>query len=270
MLLSSRTVTLYNLEPLYGIKSDFVLGSFELLIEELEKGNFVIYHVQASKLSFFPKSMLGFENQLFGHCVLVSKYEPATRTFHVIDPVVKYVGEISMDEIIHASAFPSFAGMNTMIFGSDSSLSSEERLNFSAERNYNFYDLEYIPGGRRALRKFREAVAANLEWDQAVRSEWVQKNSISIMSVIKMRELVWDSYRSTAGFAHEVIDHGDKAIEDISKLWNSLVFNLIKIGRQAKPEYVEAILDYTNSLEKKELGFLEFVYHNTTLKLMKS
>lgn len=270
MLLSSRNFAFYNLEAIYGIKSDFVAGPFELLIGELEKGNIVIYNVQASKLSFFPKSMLGFENPFSGHCLLVYKYEPATRTFHVVDPVVNYVGEISMDELIHASAFPGYAGMNTISIGEESSLSSAERLNFSAERNYNSYYLEYVPGGARALRKFREAAAASLEWTQEVRSEWVEKNSISITTVLKLRVLVWDSFRSLADFAEDVIKQGDKSIEEILKLWNSLNFNMLKFGRQPKPEYVDAIIGYTNLLEEKELDFLEFVYRNTKLKLKKT
>ncbi|MEI2281284.1 hypothetical protein [Paenibacillus polysaccharolyticus] len=267
MLLSSRNFSFYNLEAIYGMKSDFVVGPYELLIREVERGNIVIYKVEASKLGFFPESMLGFENQFFGHCLLVYKYEPGTQTFHIVDPVIKYVGKISMDELIHASAFPSCAGMNTIHLNKESTLSSEQRLNFSAERNYNSYCLEYVPGGARALRKFREIIEESVEWTQEVRNEWSSKNSISITSILKLRGLVWGSFRSLAGFTQDVIEHGDKSIEDISKLWNSLNLNILKIGRQPKPEYVDKIINYTKLLEEKELDFLKFVYHNTQLKL---
>ncbi len=265
VLLSSRSVALYNLEALYGIKLDFVEVSLEALIGELGNGNIVIYSVQASKLGFFPKSMLGFENQVLGHALLVYKYELTTQMFTVVDPIVPYTGEISINELIQASLSPCYANMIIMRFDEESSLSSEKSLHFSAERNYDSYNLDDTSSGRKALREFRKAAEASLEWEQELRREWVKKNSISIMTIIRIRGMVWDSYRSLAGFANDVIDSGDKSIEEILKLWNSLSFNMIKHGRQAKVEYVEAIIGFANQIEMKELDFLEFVYCNIRL-----
>lgn len=102
-LMPDNNMTDLNLEYAYGIEMRQHTGRAPDIVSSLQRGGWLLLACRASRLSFFPRNLLGLESHRFLHFILVCGYRSATDTFSVIDPIADYIGEMNERELLAAA-----------------------------------------------------------------------------------------------------------------------------------------------------------------------
>ncbi|MFC5469141.1 hypothetical protein ACFPPD_10450 [Cohnella suwonensis] len=257
MLMSVRNMKWIDLAYEYGIQTGMTSGSLESLNDLLDGGDMAIILCKASKLRFFPESMLGFESAGFYHCVLLYGRSGLHDSFHVTDPVAGFTGLITADELAEASVRSGEFVYCRLRFDADYRR-PEERDSFRRASAANL--AAYRKSGAKAFERFRADVADSMGWEAANRRSWTDRNNIALSAISRMRTLVWQSYVDTGLLSEEERAEGNVMIGEVVRAWMNINMQLVKIGsRSAVAGLAEIIRRQLETVERAEIRLLEYL-----------
>lgn len=257
MLMSAKNIKWIDLAYEYGIRATFTSGSPANLREVIDEGDMAIVLCKASKLSFFPPSMLGFESAGFYHCVLLHGRGDRPDSYRVVDPVADYDGESSAHELAEASVRTGQFVYCRLSFDAAYRRPSA-RESFLKEAAANL--ASYEKSGAAAFESFR-AYAADFEnWDAATRRAWAERNAIALSALIRMRALVWQSYADTGLLTDDELEEGRSKLGDVVRAWMNINLLFVKIGRRASSGgHAEPLARLTIAAEQAETRLLAYL-----------
>lgn len=115
--------------------------------------------------------------------------------------------------------------------------------------------------GREAFRLFSQDVADSANMTQEYRAAWIERNNITLSSIVKARERVWQSFRELGLMTEDEMAQGDAYLDEIAKGWTAVNFALVKLKRS--PQNAELTAAIQRLLERNatlELECLRFIY----------
>ncbi|MGB8953919.1 MAG: hypothetical protein WCC10_00975, partial [Tumebacillaceae bacterium] len=115
--------------------------------------------------------------------------------------------------------------------------------------------------GGKALDQFSRTLAVAEAWEAEERNLWIDRNNITISSIIKTRTKIWESFRDLGVLAPDEEAELEREIQGIVKLWTLLNFLLIKFKR--KPEDSSLVASMRQKLieiKRTELRFLQRIH----------
>lgn len=257
-LLSSRIPWYLDLRSTYGIQlKSNQAEQLQPALAAIRNGHMIMYECKASALPYFPKQLLVHESEGFDHYCLLIDYDPAKQAFTVIDPIAGYTGELTAEEAAAASAITGkFCYYEVDRPPADFTRPSPEEL-FKIGATYNYQLSRSNPdGGGQAFTAFANELEASAAWDSDRRDAWLNANTITISSTIKIRKLIWESFA-----ALEVLDEPQHAAFEtltnmITAYWTRLNLNLIKYKHRGDPSCIEhcrVLLEQLRNAEQKWL-----------------
>lgn len=252
-----------NLEYAYGIEMKVQTGAIDDMISYLQGEDWVLLVCRASKLPFFPEEMLGLEAYSFLHTILIYGYTPETNAFRVIDPIAEFIGEMSGEQLRDAAfnegeiRFCSCVSSRT----NDLPAAKDIFLNKAKENLTKFTESEG-DDGIKAIRLFKQDVAVSARMNIEDRNAWMDRNIITISSIVKTRSLVWDRYCSLGLMISEDVQKGNDALDEIVKCWTTVNFLFVKLKRNpSNSRITDSIQEQLETVERLEYEFLTFLYN---------
>ncbi len=246
----------------YGIEKKLVEGNESKLVESLGRGKMAIFLCRASKLRFFPGSMLGLESNLFQHHILLHGYVPDTGNILAIDPIADFLGEVTIEELLENSIRSGELIYYTLEFPrSFQKPTAREIFQRETESNFKQNVRSRSHPGNDAFSLFLHGLVECLQANTDTRNSWIDQNNITISSIIKSRPLIWQSFCSLDMMTSEELRTGGEYINEIVKLWTALNFLLIKLRRKpADTELLESVQYKVQAIKAAEYEFLEFMH----------
>lgn len=293
-LLSSKDARQMDLAFQYGIGLEFRRGSDEPIQEALRSGQCVILLCAASKLPYFPASHLGFERSGFQHCILLYDWDAETAAYGAADPMVGYIGTIGREELVR-SGMRNDTRKECIYFvlkpppEQYERPSPEKLFAFCSERNLWHFDADRIRspryasarsdqlpdgskqsawaewfgnrnGGCKALDRFAEDLAASRDWSDSERSRWIARNQLTVTSIWKVRQQVWDGFCGLGVLSAEQKGEGKERLRRLLRLWQSFNFRLGRCGHhRASSDGTEAVRLLLEQIREEELRFLTWM-----------
>lgn len=293
-LLSSKDARQMTLSFYYGMEMKFVKGNARTLQECVSSGICAVLLCAASKLPYFPRQMLGLESSGFQHSILIYGRDGLFNEYAVVDPMADYIGTIQAEEL-EAAGYRNDRRQELLYFTLESpsissylSPSAEQLFAHGAERNLFFFDQENFRidrlqeqgrdsesssisrqaawvewfsnrhGGGKALDMFAGDAGASLKWSVQARKGWIERNNLTIGSMIQLRRLIWDSFCDLNVMTAEQVSTGTARIQQIVKCWHNLNFKLLKYKNVSADatELVESIISSIAKLKMEEGQFL--------------
>ncbi|MFB9278149.1 hypothetical protein [Cohnella cellulosilytica] len=286
-LLSSKDARQLSLLFHYGVRITLVRGQQERLQADLLSGGCAILLCSASKLRYFPASMLGLETSGFQHCILVQSWNPRTAAYRVADPMVDYIGEADREELAEAGTRSDHR--RQMIYFLLEALpeyeppSAEAVFGYCTERNWlHFNAAQAIPdraipdrapaesaqdrqqlwsewfgnrnSGARAFELVRRDVEASPDWPGPALRRWIERNQLTVTSIWKVRQQVWNSLRELQVMTGEQLSEGGVRVKAVVRLWQHLNYQLSKYKESLHPsrEQAQELIRTLTRLETEE------------------
>lgn len=293
-LLFSKDVKQMDPEFMSGTRLRFVKGDDAVLYDCITSGLSAVFLCTASKLPYFPRSMLGLESSGFQHSILICGWDEAARQYLVADPMVDYIGWVSQQELVNAGSRME-ARKEVLFFAlEDEEADSYEEMNpyrlfaYAAERNLRLYSqhasasdtmpagasgqgkskeaswMEWLGnrnGGVRAYNMFAQDAVTSLSVHENKRNSWIDRNCLTIGSAIAIRRMVWSSFRRLGVLTADQDRDGEERLEQVLKQWRNMHFKLLKYKRASKheQEQVEAIIRNSKQIQLEELSMLQWM-----------
>ncbi|MDF2921700.1 MAG: hypothetical protein K0R57_614 [Paenibacillaceae bacterium] len=252
LLFSSKSLRLLNLDYMYGVRFDYSLGDWADIEEWLDERLLLIVECRASRLAFFSRENLVLEdNNVISHYILLHGREGGSRSFLVTDPIAGYEGAMTWEELSRASVEPG----RVLAFRLKDSHSSflqppgKELFCSAVARNGKLYK-------SMAISSFARDLERSLQWTPDKRNKWLDSNKITITSIIKLRNAVWNCCCKTDLFDGRHRAEGAAQVAQITKTWTLINFLLIKYGRKPEGELVHALTGKLELVRRQELDFL--------------
>jgi hypothetical protein len=251
-----------GLEYAYGIETRHHSGTASDIISLLQSGGWLLLACRASRLSFFPRNLLGLESHQFLHFILVYRYGSATDTFSVIDPIANFIGEMNEAELTAAAVEEGELNYYACIpSGKEKRPSANDIFYREAADNLMKYERGDGQTGREAIRLFSQDVADSARMTQEYRTAWIERNNITLSSIVKARARVWQCFRELDLLTEDETAQGDAYLDEIAKGWTAVNFALVKLKRS--PQNGELTASIQRMLERNatlELECLRFIY----------
>ncbi|WP_168118770.1 hypothetical protein [Paenibacillus sp. HB172176] len=257
MLMSVRNMKWIDLLYEYGIRFHLTSGSVYELGSLLDKGNMAIMLSRASKLRFFPKSMLGFESAGFYHSILLYERSMRDGCYQAVDPVAGYAGEILEEELTEASVRPGQFVFCKLDF--DPSFIRPVAAQ-SFRRESAAILAAYRKTAGKAFALFCDDVEASVGWDEMKRKRWAERNMIALSALVRMRSLVWQSYLELDLMTEQEAEEGARNTDEIKRGWLNINLLLAKYGKRGPTaELRDNLLRKLANMRQTELRLLEFL-----------
>jgi hypothetical protein len=263
-LLSSKNVRMLDLEFLYGIRKEWKQsGAMELRLR-LTADHLVLLLCVPSLLDHFPRHLLTLEEAGFDHYLLLTGFNQATGRFRAVDPITGFIGELSAEQLERASVKSDSLQYFMMQFPEDGTFAQPDLQTIffhEAQQNLSLYLEQDKHTGSQALERFAQDLADCAHWQEGARTSFIRQNNITISSIVRMRELVWSSYRELGLMSAEHMEQGNSKAAAIAKNWMAVNFLLIKYSRQSGDSTViDKITHKLTDIRHSELEFLQFIY----------
>ncbi|MGO4548857.1 hypothetical protein AB4Z29_29110 [Paenibacillus sp. 2TAB23] len=259
MLMSVRNMKWIDLRFEYGIRFYLTSGSAEEISSLLDEGGMAIVLCRASRLRFFPRSMLGFESAGFYHSILLHRRcdGEGEGGYEIVDPVAGYAGEMTAAELLHASVRRNELVYCKLVWDAAYSRPSRrESLRKESAAILNGYRRE----AGRAFQLFCADVAASADWEEERRRTWAEQNMIALSAMIRMRGLVWQSYRELGSYSEWESAEGDRRAGAVKRGWMNVNLLLAKLGKRRPAEDLrEGMLRKLEGVRLAELELLEYL-----------
>lgn len=267
-LLSSKDAKQYSLHYHYGVRMNFARGDGRQLREEIAGGKMAVLLCAASRWSYFPARMLGLETAGFQHSVLICGWDDAAGTFRIADPMVGHIGDASLEEAERAGMRGD--GRRELHYftlelpGADfRPPTAAEAFRYSCERNLRLFDpplaaeaeamsgaengatgtseaekrqawAEWFGGrnsGSKAFAQCAADLAALPEWERAALNRWCDRNNLTVTSIWKVRQHVWDAFCRLQVMNEAETREAGGLVRRIVRQWQSFNFQLSKLKR---------------------------------------
>ncbi|MBB6729981.1 hypothetical protein [Cohnella zeiphila] len=209
----------------------------------------------ASRLPYFPRQLLAFEERGFEHFIIVRGYDEARDRFQVADPTAGFSGELSSEELAGANP-EADGGFRLWQLAADPGVrpaDAAERLRVACLGNYRRCPLNgpAFERFRADLRRFAAGSAAELD-------DWASRNNVAVATVIKNRKLVWHSLAAVGCWGEDDRARAQAAFAPIVAGWTQLNLLLFKLGRHPPdPEALAVQIDARmEKLRRAEEAFL--------------
>ncbi|EFM12163.1 hypothetical protein PaecuDRAFT_0843 [Paenibacillus curdlanolyticus YK9] len=260
-LMSGKHVRQLDLESVFGIQKTLHAGSAVSLRESLDEQSIVLMLCHASKLDFFPRNELSLEAEGFQHYILIYGYDAVSKQYLIIDPIADYIGGMT-EEALYASSVREDLRYYRLVFPTDRQQPDHLAIiRMETERNLSCYTLDEANAEGNAIDQFSIDLTAMAERPVDERNAWIDRNNISISSVIKSRGLIGEIYRSFHLLEEEDLRHYASSIDQIIKLWTTVNFLLIKFKRNpAQAGLTDSIRQRLEAVKALEKAFLDFLH----------
>lgn len=262
-LLSGRNVRMLDLEYIYGIRKQLIQGGEEDLRLRFARKNMALFICVPSRLNYFPEQLLTLEESGFDHYILLTGFNEETQRFRVVDPITDFIGELSTEELLHASVKPGFLYYFIMEFPPHGSFLPPEASTLflhEAQKNLDHYAASDILTGGKAIEGFCTDLSDSTQWSAAERTVWIRQNNITFSSIVKTRELVWQSFCHLRIMKPEQVEQGGKQMKMIVKAWMAANFLLIKYGRHSdNSSIIDKLVHKMAGIRQMEIEFLQFI-----------
>ncbi|MBB6729985.1 hypothetical protein [Cohnella zeiphila] len=264
-LLSSLDYRQMTLEFHYGIRLAFERGGSRSLYGELSSDRAAILLCSASRLPYFPPSMLGLESAGFRHCVLLLGLDPDRERCKIADPMADFVGELACRELELAGKPDGGSGREELHYFTLSAPPAgfappapARIFRHASRRNLVRFEREGEPasaetdralqaeepgrpgdrraawaewfagrnGGIRAFDRFRQDLEATREWPRPAVDRWIERHHLTIASVWKLRSQVWHAFADLGVMTDPQLREGGDRVRRIVRLWQSLNYRL--------------------------------------------
>jgi hypothetical protein len=255
VLLAGRNLDSVDLDFLYGIGKE---RRTELKLEECARlaadpACSVLLLTRASKLPFFPKKLLAFEENGFDHYVLVHGYDSSEQALMAVDPIAGFSGAVPLDELRDAS--PYGTGFRAWILTRKPYFrppAPAELFSYVGIRNYRRSVLS-----QRAYRAVLDDLDRLAGSSSAEQARWIEQNNIAITSVVKNRRLVWRGFAELDLLSDGQKIRWDKAVQSVIAEWTRLNLLLLKWTHAQRDDAMRlSIRDKLKGIEASEKRLL--------------
>jgi len=254
-LLAGRNLNSVDLDFLFGVSKERRKG---ISLEECARiaddpDRCVLLLTRASRLPFFPKKLLGFEENGFEHFVLLHNYDALNQGFRVVDPIAGFAGTVSLDELRdtgpNQACHEAFVLTRTLDFQPPS---PKDLLSYVGKRNYIRSLLS-----ESAFRLVLRDVDRLADRPDAERKKWIEQNNIAITSIVKNRRLVWHSFVALGILNDEQRSRFEPKVQSIISEWTGLNLLLFKWARtKGESLLTGSIRNKIQSIQAAEKSFL--------------
>ncbi|WP_138754342.1 hypothetical protein [Paenibacillus sinopodophylli] len=259
MLMSVRNMKWIDLHFEYGIRFYLTSGSAEEVSSLLDEGGMAIVLCRASKLRFFPRTMLGFESSGFYHSILLHGRgdEEGENRYKIVDPVAGYAGEMTAAELSEASVRRNQLVYCKLTWDADYSRPSRRE---SLRKESAAILKGYRRDAGKAFELFCADVTASDGWEEERRRTWAEQNMITLSAMIRMRGLVWKSYLELGSYTAAEAAEGSRRAEAVKRSWMNVNLLLAKLGkRRPEGDSREGLLRKLEGVQLAELELLEYL-----------
>ena len=264
ILVSGRHIRFWELDKLYGIRMEPVRSGEEELRGRLTEGQNLLLYCRPSALPFFPRENLTHEGLGFEHMLLVQGYEADGDAYAVTDSVVDYQGTVAADDLRASAAKEGDWRYFALTPPSADFVppTSEEMFRHATGRNLAFYDNEkQTSSGGKALDLFARTLVVTQSWGTEERNLWIDRNNVTISSIIKTRTKIWESFLGLGVLGPEAAAELEREIQGIVKLWTLLNFLLIKYKRKPQEDaLIASMRQKVVEIKRTELRFLQRIH----------
>ncbi|MWC29854.1 hypothetical protein [Paenibacillus sp. MMS18-CY102] len=259
-LMSGKHVRHLDLESVFGVQKTLHAGSPDDLRGALKEQAIMLMLCHASKLQFFPKNQLSLESEGFQHYILIYGYDVESGQFLIIDPIADYIGRMT-DEELYACSVRKDLRFYSLVFPLHAKQTNHyDVIRQETERNLASYMKDETNDGGNAISQFSSDLAGIAERPAEERNAWIERNNISISSIIKSRALIGEIYRSFQLLEEEGPDQQTGSIEQIIKLWTTVNFLMLKFKRSpANASLIVSLRQKLEAVKAAEAELLDFL-----------
>lgn len=254
---SKKSINLRNLKTLYGVDVAFRKTTSEELATRLEAGGLALLDCKASRLSFFPHSMLSYDDSGFNHSILLCSFREEDRSFLVADPVAEYEGWVTEQELLQASIFKGQLYVHLLQFTETAPAHTrEEMFRYAVHNNRDYFETMDTRGGRNALHAFISDIGVTLRENPAGLPAWIGQNTLTVTSIITMRKKVWEALKRLDVIPEEEEQRLSGLLEDIVKQWTRFNYLLVKLKINPSPSLLDSLVSKNEDIAQSEHAFL--------------
>jgi hypothetical protein len=256
LIMGSRHIHLCFPKLLYGIQFADKRAAFDVLPEIVKSGDMIIILCRASQLAYFPRHMLGYEGRDIGHTFLVHAVEG--ETFRIIDPMADFAGKISFQEVRQlANAAGELSFFQLSRIKGFQAPDAKEIFQNAVNYNHKIFTQHLFNFGRKAFKLFAGDIKDSVGWEKTAREQWCKQNTLTISSICKTRQVVWQALQALQVLPASVVESIDADIKTLVGKWQNVNLLLLKFGHNHLAEnIVDKLLDKIQAVSTCEEAVL--------------
>jgi hypothetical protein len=268
VLLSGKPTYQSNIDYIYGTESGVLANcAFEDMIYHLSNNVILCMECKVSEFEYFPKQHMTLLYHDFNHTILIVQYNSNNEKFLIVDPIFKYIGELTYEELYNASATDGSIHLITIALpGKMTSNLPTYRQVFeqSVERNYNYFidgilEADIHAEGFSAIDFFKNDLLDSIKWDVDRRKSWIGVNNITLLTVATMRIIVWESFKSLNLMRPVDVENGQTKVDLIAKKWRHINVLLVRYSINSDNKEIEKIITLLEEVKSLEHDFLLYM-----------
>ncbi|MEV5027397.1 hypothetical protein [Paenibacillus sp. LPE1-1-1.1] len=258
LILAGKNITRYDLDAVYGIQTLEVNGGIARLIEAVGNLKISIVSTLSSKLDFFPDYQITFESEGFKHQLVVVDYDHHLDAFHVLDPIANYSGKIKSADLLRASTEETGFRFLELEFPQNPKVIPVCEI-FSRATMININRMGINAESVKAMRLDVRSLAM---WDERKRNQWLEQNNLTIATIIKARQMVWNCYVELNVLPECNYPLLNESFHRIIGEWTSINFFLLKYKHQQQSgaKHAHTIDSKLEHVFLAEKSFIELLY----------
>lgn len=254
---SKKSMNLKNLKIIYGVEVAFRKTNPEELTLRFAAGGLALLDCKASRLPFFPSSMLSYDDSGFTHSILLCGFREEDRFFLVADPVAGYEGWVQEEVLLQAGVYKGQLYVHLLHFSEPSPTHTHEELfRYAARNNRDYFETEDARSGRNALFSFTRDIGVLLQENPSGLPGWIGQNILTVTSIITMRKKVWEALKRLNVIPEEEEEDVSGLFDDIVKQWTRFNYLLVKLRMNPSPSLLASLVAKNEDIIQSERTFL--------------
>lgn len=254
---SKKSMNLKNLKTLYGVDVVFRKTTPEELTLRFAAGELALLDCKASRLPFFPRSMLSYDDSGFTHSILLCGFREEDRCFLVADPVAGYEGWVPEAILLQAGVYKGQLYVHMLHFSEPPPTYTERELFlYAARNNRDYFETEDARSGRNALFSFTRDIGVLLQENPSRLPEWIGQNILTVTSIITMRKKVWEALKRLHVIPEEEEQGVSALFDDIVKQWTRFNYLLVKLKINPSANLLDSLAAKNEDIVQSERTFL--------------
>lgn len=254
---SKKSMNLKNLKTLYGVDVVFRKTTPEELTLRFAAGELALLDCKASRLPFFPRSMLSYDDSGFTHSILLCGFREEDRCFLVADPVAGYEGWVPEAILLQAGVYKGQLYVHMLHFSDPPPTYTERELFlYAARNNRDYFETEDARSGRNALFSFTRDIGVLLQENPSRLPDWIGQNILTVTSIITMRKKVWEALKRLHVIPEEEEQGASALFDDIVKQWTRFNYLLVKLKINPSAHLLDSLAAKNEDIVQSERTFL--------------
>lgn len=254
---SKKSMNLKNLKTIYGVEVAFRKTTPEELTHRFAAGGLALLDCKASRLPFFPSSMLSYDDSGFTHSILLCGFREEDRCFLVADPVAGYEGWVPEEVLLQAGVYKGQLYVHMLHFSEPTPTHTHQELfRYAARNNRDYFETEDTRSGRNALLSFTRDIGVLLQDNPSRLPEWIGQNILTVTSIITMRKKVWEALKRLNVIPEEDEQGVSALFDDIVKQWTRFNYLLVKLKINPSSDLLASLMAKNEDIVQSERTFL--------------